>query len=199
MTPPAPRPTTLYGAARPKITLPDQLALVPEGAVVMLASLQKFSVRRVGSNGAVEGDDVAIAEVFEARAFTQNSETRWLRDPEDDEGHGRGVLLSEDRGLLSDAPGAEPIAPVNALDTIDAASLLWGAATTVDSFGPGWTVLSDPRIGSLAVPLDADQGQRVHLLSREYIASDEQGNCYVAEERYLELAVAPLPDQEGER
>ncbi|MER6274448.1 CRISPR-associated protein Csx19 [Streptomyces sp900105755] len=182
--------TTLHARAEPGITLADALARAGfTDAVALLSSPHEHIVARVrdghchtNTTPAVYGLDT----VFEARIFNEHRELRWLCKSGT---RGRAVILTEDPDLLPDA-FTHDIAPVAAVDTLDAHYLLWGRPVSGDS---DWTMLHTPQIGTIEVPFPApDPDRRLRLAAREYVSVEPQhGNAYVSEERLLRIECTP--------
>jgi CRISPR-associated protein (TIGR03984 family) len=180
----------LQSAARDDVTLARAIEdAAPGDGVALLATPRHYHVARIrdGLPRSCEGTPVPLDDVFEARIFDGTAELRWLHTAD---GHGRAVLLTEDATALPKAFD-ERLEPVEALETLSGAYLLWGRAADICD---GWTTLATPRIGTFTVPVRAETGTRVRLVTREYIACDpEHGNAYVAEERLLRLEPTPTP------
>jgi CRISPR-associated protein (TIGR03984 family) len=119
---------------------------------------------------------VDLRRVFEARAFSDRGELRWLRRPS---GLGRADLVSE-----HDASEFEldwKVSVQGAHRRLDNAYLLWG--TRQDGAGDGWTRHFDPRTGSLWIPYEpTGKGERAWIHSREYLVECDHGNLAMAEE-----------------
>ena len=107
------------------------------------------------------GSTPDLAGAFAVRAFDGSSEARWWAD------RGRWATVSAPDG---------PVVRYR----------LWGADVSVPANG-GSVRLTDQRVGSfdvwLAAPPGAtgDRSGQPTLVAREVIASDEFGNCYVAD------------------
>lgn len=130
--------------------------------------------------------------VFEARLFNAAVELRWLHESE---GRGTAVLLSErPAGDLAACLDKEAAA-VTAIAAIEQQYLLWGKARGADASPPGWSRLSEARVGTFWVPLALREGEHARLVTREYVTEFEDGNVAVAEERLLRLE----PCQEATR
>ncbi len=146
--------------------------------------------------------------VFEARIFNRDAELRWLHEGD---GLGTAVVLSESPD--SCRPLGESLDPLNAIEQIDNRYLLWGRPLRSQdsgaptgplsagplSTGPLWVRLTEARIGLLDVPLSRAprQGECVFLRTVEYVMTEpEHGNAYVAEERLVELFLAPPKQSE---
>ncbi|MEI2583901.1 type III-D CRISPR-associated protein Csx19 [Scytonema sp. PRP1] len=186
--------TTLYGRISNNITLQAALkncavALFSGSqAVALLYSPTCCQFAIVQPNGDLtdaNNQSLDLKNVFEARAFNQTCELRWLNELD---GKGRAVLISEQdiAGYLS-----EDISDLKALDTISQSYILWGKGVK-SVLSPGWGKLAAARIGSISVPvtgLSTDK-QRVYLKSIEYLKDiDDYGNFAVVEERLIGLEV----------
>jgi len=139
----------------------------------------------------VDGERFHRQAVFEARLFNKNEEWRWLRDPTDASGKGRGVGLREQSLGADWKPVETPLTP------LDQYYLLWGEPLPEADAPPGWQWLSSARIGKLAVPRDG--GRRLRLRSREYLGlapgeAGEHGNVVVLEERLVDIEAFPEGD-----
>lgn len=184
---------TLHARAHHDITLGDALALAGfDGAVALLSSPHEHTVAHVtgGHCCTRNGDPYALHAVFEARAFDEDQELRWLCESGT---RGRAVLLGEDGDKL---PPAFPIVvpPLAAEETLEAHYLLWGRPQPPQH--DGWTTLHTPQIGTLDVPVPTpSQDRRLRLAAREYISVEpDHGNAYVSEERLLRIEpTEPVP------
>ncbi len=159
--------------------------------------------------------EVALAEVFEARIFNEQVELRWLHKSNR---RGRAVLLSGGEIPRECSEKLPKDVSLSALKTLLQTYLLWGEMVVPDNHAP-WYRLTTARIGKLDVPLqNADRSKlseeinkgekkRVQLKALEYLAeydadgnvvqednnSDKtklHGNVAVVEERLLKLEVA---------
>ncbi|GHJ35476.1 CRISPR-associated protein Csx19 [Streptomyces sp. TS71-3] len=190
--------TVLHGRAADAVTLPD--ALVASGfteAVAFLSAPHQHKVVHVhgGRCHAADGEVHTLDAVFEARAFDEDKELRWLCQTGTT---GRAVLLTEDPAELPDAAAfPEQLTPLTAHTTMKAHYLLWGRPLRGTST---WTTLHTPQIGTLDVPFpyptgaegdDSADQQRLSLATREYVCVDSRhGNAYVGEERLLRIEAA---------
>jgi len=169
--------TELYGATA-ELPLHAALSFVP-GACALLTSPAAYRVTRVADGECVTpAGPVDLSAVYEARAFTEELELRWL--------DGRAVLLTENKHLLPDA--FAKIKPLPFVEFIESSYLLWGSATaSAGSPAPGWTTLVSSRVGTIDIPITVPtERPQIQLLAREYVAVEEEhGNSYVAEERIL--------------
>ncbi|MUN41082.1 type III-D CRISPR-associated protein Csx19 [Actinomadura litoris] len=166
--------TTLHVAACDGLTFTEAMESAPDG-FALLTTPWRYAIVTTA-----EARRSTFQGVFEARAFDEHTELRWLQDS------GRTVLLTEDPTALP--PSFTPCDPVNAAGTVDGGYLLWGKAVMTSD---GWTTLTTERIGSLRVPGEFGRGDRVELTTREYIAHDSaHGNAYIAEERLLSFEVS---------
>ena len=123
--------------------------------------------------------------VFEARAFCDAAELRWVRT-----GAGRGdaALLSE--GTLEVAWPERSTLAVEKLD-LARGGILWGRFHGKQA-GADWVELAEARIGCLAVPWDAAADAKstpwFRLTSVEYAAPMTDGNMSVIAERLTGIA-----------
>lgn len=182
---------TLYSLRRYGVGLAEALRGVAAGEVLAglcQSPMRAFFVRWDG--GALEpGDGGDLTQVYEARLFAESGELRWLRDPEDAGGCGDAVWLSESP---LDCAGWQPLDPLGGLTAIAARRLLTGVLGEPGS--SGWSSMHAPRHGEVAVPAVGSSGQRLCLISREYLGAapgtaGEDGNHLVVEERLLAIAV----------
>lgn len=169
--------TKLYSAAA-DMPLRTALSFVP-GGCALLTSPAAYRVARVADGDCVTpAGPVDLSAVYEARAFTEELELRWL--------DGRAVLLTENEDLL---PGSfETIDPLPFVDVIETGYLVWGSATaSAGPPAPGSTTLASRRVGTIDIPVTVPPEQSgVQLVAREYVAVEmRHGNAYVAEERLL--------------
>ena len=182
---------TLY-ACTTSATLEDAVAAAvthlgeraPRTAMLSSPRAFRFALLDDGALCGPGGEEVPLTEVFEARLFGEEAELRWLAQPD---GSGRAVMLTEaDSEPLS---GWRPLTAIEPLDVISQTAILWGTAAPSLDPGPGWTALSEARIGKLDVPLAAvEERAYVEAVSREYLAeADQHGNVAVVEERLLRL------------
>lgn len=180
----------LNGGTDPQIALQEalnQCAAALVDAVVLLYSpsccqLGKFEGGLVKDS---HNNAVNLLSVFEARAFNETYELRWLNARD---GEGQAVLLWQDDEGTSHLK--EPLPALEALDTIQQPYLLWGEGIGLKpELAEGWSRLATARIGAMDVPLAGVQrNERVYLWAREYLqVYDEHGNVVVAEERLLKL------------
>ncbi|MDQ1249642.1 MAG: hypothetical protein QG597_4018, partial [Actinomycetota bacterium] len=119
---------------------------------------------------------VPAANTFWARAFDGTREVRWYI------GH-EPVTVAVPTGSGADGPG------------LAGPRLLWGEATDAQHLAScacgtltGWSHLSDPRIGTIVVPVPLAKAQRAVLNVREVIATDSHGNRCVTDEVIVGLA-----------
>jgi CRISPR-associated protein (TIGR03984 family) len=186
--------TLLHAAVRPGISLDQALRQAPRGGIALLSTPRHYHVARM-ENGRphLRGDTpVPLGDVFEARIFDGTSELRWLHTAA---GHGQAVLLTEDDTALPE-DFDERIEPVSAADTSRGEYLLWGR---VAACRDGWATLATARIGTFDVPVPADIGARIRLVTREYVAHEaEHGNAHIAEERLLRLEPVPTTNTRAE-
>lgn len=145
----------------------------------------------------------SLERCYEARLFDGARELRWLRSPTDDADRGTAVISAESAAHLPPTvapsePGAHArwtaLTPINSvIEPLERTYLLWGTTRA----RPGeWVATAEARVGALLVHRDAlgsvpvAAGERLALIAREYVAEDEHGNAYVAEERLVRFAVA---------
>lgn len=166
--------TTLYAASAENLPLPEALATVPDGRALLTSpSAYRAGLVRDGRCLSPTGP-IDVSAVYEARAFTEHLELRWMEP-------GHAVLLTEREEAIP-AAFTTRIAPLNAVTTIQTRYLLWGSATPL---APGWTTLRSSRVGVITVPVAHTGRERVRLTVREYVAADAHGNAYVADERLI--------------
>ncbi len=124
---------------------------------------------------------VETGSCFEARLFGLEAELRWLHTSE---GRGRAVLLAES---LADGTALKPES-TSILGELKRRYLLWGEAMG-ENRSDGWTCLAERRIGELLAPVSGLQrGERVHLVTREYMSeADSHGNTSIFAERLVGL------------
>lgn len=134
------------------------------------------------------------ASVFEARVFSDRAELRWLKQWPN---KGRAALIAEED--ISKYLDVEAGTFENA-DFIDQTYLLWGEGVEPkrDKLPANWSRLAMARIGTLDVPYPlssglsavSQQGERIYLVSREYLAvpdDEPHGNVTVVDERSMKL------------
>ncbi|MFI6209176.1 CRISPR-associated protein Csx19 [Streptomyces sp. NPDC051041] len=202
--------TVLHSRAADGITLHDALAAIGfTEAVALLSSPHEHAVVQVRADRCrtARGADYALDAVFEARAFDQDRELRWLCQAGP---IGRAVLLTEDPGKLPPADiFTEPVADLEATTTWPAHYLLWGRPLRGTAT---WTTLHTPQIGTLDVPFPytaataerpgtkTTEHQRLRLAAREYVCVEPvHGNAYVSEERLLRIEPAPTEPAAGRK
>jgi len=185
---------TLYGRASDNITLQAALkscaSTLTNGShgVALLYSPTCCQFAKVQSNGDVtdsNNESLALKNVFEARAFNETCELRWLNELD---GQGRAVLISSQQDIIGYL--SESLSVLEELDTIKQTYILWGKGVKTISIG-GWGKLAAARIGSLSVPVTGlTTNKQVYLNSIEYLQEiDEYGNVAVVEERLIGLEV----------
>lgn len=186
--------TTLHGRASNDITLHAALEKCAaelcksSQSIALLYSPTCCQFAIVQPNGDLtdaNNQSLDLKNVFEARAFNQTCELRWLNELN---GKGRAVLISEQdiAGYL-----LEHISDLEALDTIAQSYILWGKGVN-STLNTGWGKLAAARIGSISVPVTdlSTDNQRVYLKSIEYLKEiDDYGNVAVVEERLIGLEV----------
>ncbi|WP_374690957.1 CRISPR-associated protein Csx19 [Accumulibacter sp.] len=182
---------TLYSLRRNGVHLAEALHGVAAGVVLAglcHSPMRAFFVRWDGG-ALAPGDGGDLAQVYEARLFAESGELRWLRDPEDAGGRGDAVWLSESP---VDRAGWLPLDPLAGLTVIAGRRLLTGVLG--EPRESGWSGMHAPRHGEVAVPAVGAAGERLCLISREYLGAapgtaGEDGNDLVVEERLLAIAV----------
>jgi CRISPR-associated protein (TIGR03984 family) len=137
-------------------------------------------------------DGNAMDSLFEIRVFDEHAELRWLRNAN----LGTCVLVAENSNDFTEAasalPGLVPTKTERAFtDSVSLNYFVWGESVGLVGDGPSgiWTKLSNTRIGSQLVPIEAATGSLVVVNACEYIGIENQfGNAAVIEERWLGLA-----------
>jgi CRISPR-associated protein (TIGR03984 family) len=175
--------TALRWETRDDVTLVGALSayasVLGEGRCALLYSPSRCVVASVADDGNLLSPTAfRLDEVFEARVFGADAELRWLHTGG---GSGRAALVNERHGAETR----------EVLDTKNGTYLVWGSGTGEQPM-PGWSVVSEARVGSIAVPVaDLAAGGRVVLRYTEYLApEDEHGNVAVIEERLSGMGVA---------
>lgn len=141
-----------------------------------------------GELRASDGQPVDIDTVFEARAFNETAELRWLNDPSPEHFHRAVILTGQDRKGMLEGWEPENDRP-RVIETLPQTYLLWGEGTGLP-VNNDWSELATARIGGLRVPLgNVGRNQRVLLHSVEYIVEAEHGNAVVYDERLVKLEV----------
>lgn len=160
------------------------------GAVALLYEPDRCLVGRLDDAAEVrdaEGRAIPLASVFEARIFTPQRELRWTMTPE----AGRAVLLSEE---AAPALGWK-LAEVEIHERWEQTYLLAGQVE--ETAQAGWARLTSARTQALLVPVQGARN-RVRLRALEYVRREpNNGNCYVFEERLVELEPVPEPRTGG--
>lgn len=211
----------LHAWTKRYVTLAGAFGVAPEvwrkaEPVALLYTPACCQLARVRGDGSLESMDdggelekVDLTAAFEARAFCEMGELRWLHEGA---GTGRGVFLSEAGAVWN---GWESQYTIEALEKDRGQYLLWGegwvpkadpAGGHLSGLPPSWSWLATSRIGKLEVPVEGiGSGDRVCLLYEEYYGLDlgpagkDHGNVVVLEERLLGLQKAKTPGQrEGE-
>ena len=173
--------TTLFAASAENLSLSEALAAVP-GGCALLTSPSAYRVGLVRDGRCLHPTGpIDVSAVYEARAFTEDLELRWMES-------GHAVVLTEHEDLIP-AAFTTRIDPLEAEDTLDTSYLVWGMATPLAT---GWTTLHSSRVGVITVPVAHAGQERVWLAAREYVAADDaHGNAYIAEERLLRFTTQP--------
>lgn len=143
---------------------------------------------------AVSGDGTVTIETgarwvgfegsFEARFFSEIGELSWRRDGD----KGRALLTLDRARTLSE--GWRDATPPGFERLTESQRLVWGELD--GKIGEGWSGLSSPRVGRIAVPLSCEgapslEGRRVVLRVHEYSRIVEDGNVVAAGERLVGL------------
>lgn len=174
-----------------KITLAESLkqcaSVLSKGGIALLYSPSQCQFAKIQSNGTLtdsEEKEINLKDIFEVRAFNQNSELRWLNQSN---GEGQAVLISEEDNISDYL--ADCLPNLEAIDVIKQKYLLWGEGVKSISKNPGWGKLAESRIGKINVPVELTPNQRVYLNAIEYLQADNYGNVSVVEERLISLEV----------
>lgn len=166
--------------------------LFKPGTVGIFYSPSRCYLAKVKQDGTIEAIDrntrqvisPDLSSVFEARIFTKDLELRWLHY---ESGTGPAVLISEEENQVQ---GWETQDRIDNLKPQENNYLLWGKG---DGSGPapGWSTVSEKRVGPIHVPLEGvGEHQHVILKTREYFGEvDENSNVAVVEERLCGLEV----------
>lgn len=186
--------TTLYIYHAESMRLAEAIAACQQqlkGAISLLYSPQSCQLAKLMSDGTLHDsydrtiDLINNLDIFEARIFNPTCELRWLNRMD---GTGAAVLISEVEQTIKEFSTVDPIV----CESFEQKYLLWGEKAKNSAIS-GWQRLAEARIGKLDIPIDQNlqENQRVHLKTREYLAStDEYGNFAVIEERLVKLEVA---------
>ena len=193
-------PDTLYVWTKrcsPESLDTEVAGLLGEGdsalSLVMAPTTFKLCVWQEGSCQHRDGD-VPLGETFEVCVFCELWELRWVRDGCD----GVASLLSERNApwpedKKSDPgwgdPSETPLAGV-----AERRYLLWGEVRQDSSVDDVWLKLGSQRTGPITIPFPfcpkPQKGDRIQLLTREYLAKFKHGNVCVFDQRLLTLVVA---------
>jgi CRISPR-associated protein (TIGR03984 family) len=193
----------LHARAKDGVGLAQALALAAPAltaggarAFALLYGARRCSLGLVRADGVVveARAEADLREPYEARGFSARGELRWTHDGG---GFGRAVYLSDDAvpDALRAAFGED--VPLAYEKRLEHGYVLWGQGTGEDA-AEGWSVLSTARIGRILVPCDVPARAGVRLAGREYLACDDHGSAYVAEERLVGLEVVPAPEEREE-
>jgi CRISPR-associated protein (TIGR03984 family) len=154
-----------------------------EAAVAFLSTPQRFVIARVLPDGALYGpqrSSIDVEAAYEARVFSLAAELRWMRN-------GRRLRAA----IVSDHRYREGLEAVECLATRPHSYLVYGAGVSAcDGADREWSLLSDPRIGRIAVPVPGvPQDGRVVLIEKEYwvARADEYGNVVPALRRFVAM------------
>lgn len=214
-----PNKTTLHVYTKKDIKLCDALseckdALTKDNveAVGMLYATNFCHLARLDNNAQLLDENskaIDLISTYEARVFSPIAELRWLHR---EAGKGEAALLTEQKSAPEN--WGEPKTIVAVDKPIEQRYLLWGESVK-EQPKKDWLKMATARIGSYFVPVNqtfnknseqakgADQAVeqtenklRVQLKAREYLCQQEaHGNVYVAEERWLGLAIAKTEAQ----
>lgn len=132
-----------------------------------------------------EGKPISLDEPFEVRLFNEQIELRWLHDQS---GTGPASIISETPRTIKNYRCEEEIE----VKKIANSYLLWGQSLGEFSdespvnLPPGWSRLTEGRIGHIDVPiyLGSDPGWRVQLHTIEYIATYDESARSVKTDKY---------------
>jgi CRISPR-associated protein (TIGR03984 family) len=133
-----------------------------------------FRLTAEGTPQDSSGAPLDLTGVFELRAFDRHRELRWWHT---------GNGLGETRELTDDSMGLGGARPSRSYGR-----LLWGKVTAAER---GWATLSEPRIGTVRIPVSGPvpAGGHAWLNAVEYVAEDEHGNVAVIDERLTGVEV----------
>lgn len=187
--------TEIFVYTKQKLALDEALAVFAKifnanGATAILYSPQRCQLATVaeGVFRDTEGQPVDISSIFEARAFHEMAELRWLNDPGPERSHRAVILAEQDAAAKLD--GWHSAHRDDVIEKLPQTYLLWGEGTG-RTLTNGWSELATARIGALRVPVsNVGKNQRVLLHSVEYIVEAEHGNAVVFDERLVKLEVA---------
>ncbi|MBI4752516.1 MAG: TIGR03984 family CRISPR-associated protein [Acidobacteria bacterium] len=188
--------TLWYWQSPQPVSLTQALSFLMSGKplstplTALLYSPQACQFGVVDNQGNILGPDgkaIELQTVFEARAFGEIGELRWLQKHS---GQGPAVFLTENKEFQCD--GFNQPSPKEFYSTISQTYLLWGKSLNKPDLLPGWSLLAEARIGKLPVPVEnLKPSERVQINAREYIAIEKPyGNAFVFEERLINLEVA---------
>ncbi len=185
---------TLFIFTRQKAGLADTLSafarvIGDNSAIAILYSPEDCQLAKLaeGSLWGADGRQVDIGSTFEARAFCEIAELRWVKDAKPEQCH-RAAILTE-RDLSEKLRDWETEKRDDIIATLNQTYLLWGEGTG-RNVSPGWNELATARIGALPVPVvSVGKNHRVSLTSVEYVIESEFGNAIILDERFIKLEV----------
>lgn len=180
-----------------RLTITEHPGLTAEEAAGLLADdgavgfsysprAAQFMVRRDGSwrtarqtsrSAAAFAESTAdLTDVFELCCFTADREVRWTQHRA---GKGTAYVRSEAPFESGPTPFGQP-----------SAHLIWGQVNAGRDVPAGWTSTESGRVGPVLVPTTTKSTSRDHLyiLSQEYSDTDDQGNIFIADVRYIGLS-----------
>jgi len=184
----------LYSYRREGCLLPEALDAVKRGLTGFAFSPARFLFLSYADGKLETGRaDDKVDQIYEARLFEPESvELRWLRDPNDSQGRGAAVIVSEQAMQLADWQALPTLSIAMTLDRQRLCEPVAGNPEARDA----WFCFDAPRHGALSVPVPtARPGDHLVLKVREYIGdaageAGKDGNQQVLEERLLGWAVA---------
>lgn len=136
--------------------------------------------RWVTADGTME-TAVDFSDVFEVRCFTDAEEVRWVQLSG---GRGTAHVRHESPDDAGPTVFGEPIT-----------ELLWGQVNADRPTPDGWISTESARVGSVLVPLTdhaPESGKRLGIRVQEYSSTDDAGNVYISDVRYLGVEIAEV-------
>ena len=117
-----------------------------------------------------------FTDVFELCCFTADSEVRWAQHRE---GRSTAYVRTEATSESGPAPFGQP-----------SVHMIWGQVNAAREVPEGWTSTESGRVGPVLVPVATNTASCDHLyiLSQEYSDTDDQGNVFVCDVRYIGLS-----------